>query len=1111
MSKIYLNGVKAETEIPEIIAAIKRLRQKSPERNILVLVPESMTLEYEQAILQNRKGMLNVSVKSVKKLQKTVIQTYGYDDRYKDKETVLVSKAGSIAKIYLLLIDRMKEFRYFKTPRISSAEKMYDIYRELMDSKYDKTDLLKYMQLPTIPPTLYNLLNDIVILYEVLENDRDENLLDEALQWKYFCDQTRKHKVFQNTEVIFCGYDVIYARMRELLYSICESDPEITIHYFMIYPVFNNQIYDSLKESIEILIALAKKRESMPINIIESYEETHTDAIEYDPAIRYLAARVINHIVQKPENYKNIEVYNAPNQYIECLHAVQKVIEWHDEGINWKEIGIVSDMDQDAICEMLPRIMESAGVPYFMANAEPAMVCAPCYYIEKIIEAFPVYTTQALIDIMKSGFANITADEAKILENYAISHGIQGAKWLKPFPNPAKDKTIDVLNDIRDRLISPIRMLQQELTDRKKDIRSQAESLWAFLIQTDFYKKLQDKEKEYQDLGYTHYADHVRQSWHIICKTLNMLATEANNKKHVSMTALKEIFAKSLELEKLKSIPQTADAVLIDCPRVFVGGQRKCCVYMGMQGKIIKPANSLLTAEFRQWMIVNEDALDSRDHFLNENREMNQAETRRWLQSVYRGFMSATEKLCVSASALSHSGQPIQTNDIFENVNDIIRENNPENVKGGIIINDLRPYAHDETVEMLSQKLRELMLYNTGDLSDNPISNDAVLWKKAYAYLYENEPETIKKMLQAVNISTGTESIPADTANELFRNDITSISELEGFAACPFSHFIKYGLRPVEQKRFAYEADQKGIFFHAAMKAYIERAKKDPAFPAISRRDIVTYFNEAIKPLLKEFEETPLTENILSRMEMNEYIETARNAAIYVTLWLDKTHYMAEKCEVSFGKADSTMPPLVLETGKGHRMALAGTIDRYDTFTDPETGKTYGRVIDYKSSDKVLDKAAVEQGYQLQLPIYLSALLKANPGMSPAGAMYQHITNPKIEADETESEEEIVKKILSKTRMEGMYLKTDDKNFNDASGGSVNASERTLKNLTGLTESELQDVLKNSRKKAIEHADRILDGDIAISPVTIAGESPCKYCKSKGICLFTTHQTNGGD
>ena len=58
-----------------------------------------------------------------------------------------------------------------------------------------------------------------------------------------------------------------------------------------------------------------------------------------------------------------------------------------------------------------------------------------------------------------------------------------------------------------------------------------------------------------------------------------------------------------------------------------------------------------------------------------------------------------------------------------------------------------------------------------------------------------------------------------------------SISRLEGFAQCPYRHFVNYGLKPVIRREYEFDPADVGDFYHAAMEGYAALALKEPDFP----------------------------------------------------------------------------------------------------------------------------------------------------------------------------------------------------------------------------------------------------------------------------------------
>ena len=57
-----------------------------------------------------------------------------------------------------------------------------------------------------------------------------------------------------------------------------------------------------------------------------------------------------------------------------------------------------------------------------------------------------------------------------------------------------------------------------------------------------------------------------------------------------------------------------------------------------------------------------------------------------------------------------------------------------------------------------------------------------------------------------------------------------SVSRLESFAACPFAHFLRYGLKPEIVEPYALTPRDEGVFFHAAVRGFLDEAMADGDF-----------------------------------------------------------------------------------------------------------------------------------------------------------------------------------------------------------------------------------------------------------------------------------------
>ena len=119
----------------------------------------------------------------------------------------------------------------------------------------------------------------------------------------------------------------------------------------------------------------------------------------------------------------------------------------------------------------------------------------------------------------KAAFSSLTRDEADSLENYAITHGINRGKWLRPFPYG--DDAAD-MDELRVRLISPVEALRDALR-RAKTAGDSVEAIFRFLEDTNAYDRLMAREEALLSRGMAAEATQNRQVWTILMTLLDQL------------------------------------------------------------------------------------------------------------------------------------------------------------------------------------------------------------------------------------------------------------------------------------------------------------------------------------------------------------------------------------------------------------------------------------------------------------------------------------------------------------------------------------------------------------------------------------------------------------
>ena len=228
---------------------------------------------------------------------------------------------------------------------------------------------------------------------------------------------------------------------------------------------------------------------------------------------------------------------------------------------------------------------------------------------------------------------------------------------------------------------------------------------------------------------------------------------------------------------------------------------------------------------------------------------------------------------------------------------------------------------------------------------------------------------------------------------------------------------------------------------------------------------------------------------------------------------LQKGEFKPIAVEQTFGPSrEDTYPPIRVTLADGRVIHLTGRIDRLDAWIDT-SGTEHLRVIDYKSGSKDWALYQVLYGVNLQLMVYMNAVLseRAQGGTvaRPAAALYFHIDDPIIESD-GQIIEEIEKQISRKFRMDGLVIR-------DAA--IVRAMDREPEDPTVVIARLKKDgdfyagshvadtgeyalVLDYVMDKAAGLSEKLLRGRIEIAPVREKKRTACAFCEYGSICRF---------
>ena len=172
---------------------------------------------------------------------------------------------------------------------------------------------------------------------------------------------------------------------------------------------------------------------------------------------------------------------------------------------------------------------------------------------------------------------------------------------------------------------------------------------------------------------------------------------------------------------------------------------------------------------------------------------------------------------------------------------------------------------------------------------------------------------------------------------------------------------------------------------------------------------------EALERAMEDYADRVLSDRAQDQYVMERVRRIGKRTAWAVLRQLQKGSFVPEETEVSFRNLEQ-LPSVSLFLSEDERMRLQGRIDRIDVCR--EDGKTYVRIIDYKSGNTRFDLTSIYYGLQLQLVVYLNAAMdtlknRQKGEVHPAGMFYYHIEDPILDYEESEDPEQKLLKALA--------------------------------------------------------------------------------------------------
>jgi len=316
------------------------------------------------------------------------------------------------------------------------------------------------------------------------------------------------------------------------------------------------------------------------------------------------------------------------------------------------------------------------------------------------------------------------------------------------------------------------------------------------------------------------------------------------------------------------------------------------------------------------------------------------------------------------------------------------------------------------------------------------------------------------------------DNLSAETAAELFGKTLyTAATRLEAYARCPYQFFINYILSARPRERYQVLPTDLGKLFHEALAIFTHEICTGEVNPNnVTRTDIDAKINEITDKITPDdsiFHDSARGKHILNKVR-----RVAATSCWAACENIKRGDYFPIAAEHEISSQ--------INTDDGKQINLSGRVDRVDISKDGEV-----QIIDYKSGTSKFNPDDVRRGIQLQLLLYMNAIIESRKAegipANPGGVFYFPINDPVLNTDVALSDTDREEGLLKSFKPSGVTI-------GDA------------KPPTGITPSEFETLRQIAVEKAKDITHRLTQGEIAPAPYTKGAKTPCRYCAFDAVC-----------
>lgn len=1093
----------------------KKIENNNDTNKLILIVPEQYTFDTERKFLDivTEKGFLRGEVLSFKRMAHRVFEECG------GRTDVKISDSGRNMIIYKLLKDKGEELQYFN--RMSKEHGFSSVVSKIITEfkKYNiSTEILGTREEEIHDEELKKKMNDLKIIYHDFNEILHKRFIDSDDELTLLAEKLIDCNIYDGSEIWIDEFTTFTPQQLEVIKILAKRAKTVNI----------TLCSDSLGGGSEVdytdIFDAIRNTENSILNIMKEGNISYLESIDLNKgySYRFLESEDIQHLEKhfftypfKPYKGKanNVRLYKANNSYEEIETVAKDILVMvRDKGYRYRDIAVIC-RNVDEYEKIATVIFNDYNIPFFLDKKRQILDNPLVVLIISSLEILSSnWSYESVFKYLKSGLVNIEEKYIDILENYVLANGIKGYKWTKDLYDREDIKDDEnIVLEIMEEIRAPLIRLHKNI-NKNNSVKEIAINLYEFLVELNVFKTLENWLEEFNELGYQDKIKEYIQVPEMVMAILDQLVDVLGD-EIIDIKEFTKILISGFEEKEIGVIPMALDQVNIgDISRVK-GRDVKAVYLIGVNDGVLPAVNK------------DEGIISDRERDILRDigiRLASDTKSRAFEEQfiVYTALTIASEYLMITFPMADFEGKSLRPSIIIPRIKKVLPN----------VIEESEIYNLGEQKDKFSKITAPLPTFNElisalrMEFEKEEVDE---YWAEAFKWFENNEVFRSKanRMFKGLTYTNLVEKVPRDKIRMLYqlenKNLVFNISRIEKYAQCPFSYYVQYGLKAKDRKVYEFSAPDLGSFMHNVLDDFTNKVRNEKiAWSELNKEKCKVIVNELVDKRLEGDTNSILNSTKKYKYFADRFKRTITKSVMVISEQMRKGRFEVFKNEFEFG-GYSDGEPIKIELPSKETVQLVGRVDRIDTLD--LDGNTYIKVVDYKSGNKKFNLTEVYYGLQIQLLVYLDALIKNSKYLLekqaiPGAILYFKIDDPIIKSKKQLTEEEIKENILKELKMSGLLLKdinvvkAMDSDIESAYSLIIPAAIKKDGNFTAtssvVTEEQFDILRKYVNDKMAELCEEMLSGEIKIAPCKNNNTPYCDYCDYSSICQFDTSIEN---